>query len=174
MMWLMIFILTYQGIKIVWDKQKEVVVSYGIILTVLFVFLFGSVETRVQSKNNNYDFGNVSEVLKIYSYNEKMVDNSKYNSEYIDIYKSIYSNYIKKGYKVAISSDFWLHETWFNVVTNQKFTICQSNFDLYVSECENEADYVLVLYDSFYENNAEHYNNYERVEDYGIGFLMKR
>lgn len=173
MMWLLIFVLAYQGLKFAWDKYKETVISYGIILAVLFSLFFGSFEIKIQSRNNNYDFGNVNDILKIYSSNKEMVDNSKYNSSYIEIYKEIYNNYVKKGYKVAISSDFWLHETWFNVVTNQKFAICESNFDVYVEQCESKADYVFVLYDSFYQNNIEHYNNYEKVEDYGIGFLIK-
>lgn len=172
-MWLVLIYAAFCGVKELCKHNQDLVIAYFFTWGLIALLFCTKAEEKIAEKNENFVMTSANNYMNIYAYNRDWNRDAIYGNKNIELYQWMYDNIISEGKKGTISADFFLHEYWFQAVTNQRYSAYESNYDVYLLQQEPVADYVCVLYDSFYYGHQDHFNPLERVFENEAGFIAK-
>ena len=179
LLWLLVFILAFQGISSIAGKARVLIVCF------LGIWIFNAgifatrIETRIQNKNSLFCVNQkAGAYLDIYSFNRDAKALPPYPWEKVQLYQYAVTELLEKDeVKPVPIAGYWEDAYWMEAITNQRlsgFDYWNNGDELFFSNLEEKAEYVIVLKDSeFYASYQEYFDSMERVYENTYGFIGK-
>ncbi|HHV10260.1 MAG TPA: hypothetical protein GXX75_08295 [Clostridiales bacterium] len=174
LLWLLILVSFTIGILEMIDKEKKFVISYLVVILMLFTVRFTDFEQTYNAKNVNYiPFSDSESFFHIYTTNKVL--NERKSEVKIDLVNI--SNEVNKSYKDGrcVFVGNWLECFWYEALTNQRFEsgYVQKPVDKLMEEFYygQSGKYIVILKESEeYLNNQSLFEKLEKVyeNDYAI------
>ncbi len=178
--WLFFYVLTIQAIKELWQKSKEMIISFGIVFAFLAVVCFSGIEQKIiNSQTGLTSAERTSGLFDIYKFNIGLFNmrGLKYPNQYFEI-----CNYVieeldndEKEVPLLATIDNYSSCYWYEGITGQdceEFYGWSYSFDEVQDKIEKQQiDYFVVYKDSpIYYEQLEYFSEFEYVfeNDYGL------
>lgn len=177
-LWLFVFELFFIAITY-FEKDLRVflVCGLGTWAVVLFVFIF-NIETKINEISPLFcESTKAGAYNDIYGFNRDACSLPCYSETKLELYRYAKEELRQNDELVAIAST-WEDWYWMEVITNQEmgpeFYHWSYGAETYFAAVEEQADYVVVLYDAeIYLNNVGRFAGYETVFENEAGAILK-
>lgn len=175
LLWLVFFLVAFIGIAYLSEKSKEVVVCSFITWASVAMLYVSHLEPSLNATYPLFvPMEKADKLNDVYSMNYQLLHAGSYHSSKMDLYQYVYKNLVEIGEQVPLAGG-WDDDYWYQAITNQRLALSYQhwkNEGLYFETLQNEANYVLVLYDNdLYTRNQAYFDNMEHVYENDIGFV---
>lgn len=181
--WMFFYIITTQAVKELWEKAKEIIISFGVVFLFLACVCFSGVETKIINAQRNLTaFERTNDLFDVYKFNIWLWNNGvlQYPEQYLEICNYVIEELDNEEKEIPLLATLENYSKcyWYEGITGQnceEFYGWEYTFEEVQEKLENkEVDYFVVYKNSpIYESNSAYFTEFEYVFENDYGLIAK-
>lgn len=178
LLWLLVLVMVVQSLVYVTGQAKIFLASYFAVFAMVCGMYLTNFEGKVQAKNSLFSLTiKANTYLDVFAYNYSELGSESYLDSKMQLYQYVYQELLSKGQTIVPLAGYWEDDYWYQGITDQRlsgYAYWNYGEEYFFEQLEEEAEYVLVLYDGeIYENNQQYFDSLEKVYENEGGFVAK-